>query len=63
MAKKITAAMLIATALPSFKAQAHFGDNRNVPVTGYLYLMIAIGATYFLFLVFRQQRKNIKTRR
>lgn len=63
MVKKMTAAMLLATALPFTKAAAHYGDKKNVPVSGYLFLMIGIGATYFLYLLVRVQRKNIKSRR
>jgi uncharacterized membrane protein len=61
MTKKITAVMLIATLLPFTKAFANVGNSANVPVTGYLYLMLSIGAAYFLFLVIRMQRKNLIT--
>ena len=60
MAKKKTAIMLMATVLPLSKAFANVGSKADVPVTGYVYLMMAIGAAYFLFLVIRMQRRNIK---
>jgi hypothetical protein len=43
MATKITAAMLIATALPISKAFGHTVDNTSAPVTGYLCVMLGIG--------------------
>jgi predicted RND superfamily exporter protein len=58
MATKITAAMLIATALPISKAFGHTVDKTGAPVTGYLCVMLGIGAAYALFLVFRMFRKK-----
>jgi hypothetical protein len=63
MAKKIMAAMLIATALPFTEAAAHFGEKKNVPVSGYMFLMVGIGILYSLYLMVRVQRKNIKSRK
>jgi len=60
MTKKLTAAMLTATLIPFSKAFAHSDNYKNGHVTGYLYLMLSIGAVYLLFLVVRTQRKNLK---
>lgn len=54
----MTATMLIATALPFSKAFGHSISKSGAPVTGYLYLMLGIGAAYTLFLVLRMYRKK-----
>jgi hypothetical protein len=63
MATKIMAAMLVATALPFAMASAHYGEKTNVPVSGYMFLMISIGILYSLYLLVRVQRKNVKSRK
>jgi len=63
MATKFMASLLLATALPLPKAFAHYGEGTDVPVTGYLFLMTAIGAIYFLYLLVRVQRSNVKSRK
>lgn len=63
MATKIMAAMLLATALPFTNTYANYGEKNNVPVSGYMFLMIGIGAVYFLYLLVRLQRKNLKSRK
>jgi hypothetical protein len=58
MKQKITAAMLIATALPFSKAYAHTGSMEGAPVSGYLYFMLSLGTAYLVFLLIRMQRRK-----
>jgi len=58
MTRKITAAMLIATALPFSEAMANSGRGTKPGVTGYVYFMLALGMVYFLALVIRSAKRK-----
>jgi NADH:ubiquinone oxidoreductase subunit K len=58
MTIKTTAIMLLATALPFTQVSAHTGSLERAPVTGYMYFMLAVGAAYSLFLLFRTYRRK-----
>jgi threonine/homoserine/homoserine lactone efflux protein len=58
MKPKFTALLLIATALPFAKVFAHSVTVNKAPVSTYVYLMLAIGAAYLLFLIIRMFRQK-----
>jgi hypothetical protein len=58
MVRKITAILLLATALPALQASANSG--RPAPVNDYQYFMITLGGLYFLFLLVRMFKRSHK---
>ncbi len=60
MTVKLSALMLLATALPFTQAKAHTGSLQSAPINGYLYFMVGVGIVYFIFLLIRMQRRSNK---